>query len=652
MSKTIEYFNKNIDSLKCNYSEKDIDYQKKFIDWLIHYIHKQKQNGVNLEKIQEEIYNIPQDFILSIASPSINDYFCDRTRDLICKNKKLLETHVESFLKKDRTINNTSKKYYYDENMDENIQKIIAETISAIFSDTTCINKELINLRENYLNGNSDKLFISTLTNNIQKYNNSIANLYFYKFIQKIKKNPELVTNTLLKKHNELFEVYDDLQESEPNLDSSINEKIILKQIKLKHSNNDTFYSEDLNKNIKILIQQILLPSFNSDLYEKILNQTPTTKMYFNNLLGMLLNKINTYNCKNYKYALCNRIKNIVEFLDKLELLDEYNEKNNKRLDKLNLHELQFTKEELLNSLTNINNSYNFSLETLHGLSSFYSNRASKSASELCKSIFLLKKLDLFEKIYITDSFSQDNIDISDDEFKEILAQYDLIINDIKHNVIKKFSTTYYTDKISETDIHAAYDDVYELNKTAYENRYPGCYDEDYHFITKTQDSFQDCLYLIKTQTTKSLVYTALKDNKKNIINWGYIKENNSDFDDSKILLGFDIQSLNMPIKLHVKKEDILPLIQSVNNNSIIPCYLGENDMYTSAGNMSTQVLNVIPKDKKKEILKNTRTHSLFFSHIKWLQRPMEKPDFIKPQGKSYDINTGKIIKTNNEKDK
>ena len=98
-------------------------------------------------------------------------------------------------------------------------------------------------------------------------------------------------------------------------------------------------------------------------------------------------------------------------------------------------------------------------------------------------------------------------------------------------------------------------------------------YQKDFEFVSNTSNS-QDFLYLLKTQTAKSLVYTALKDNKKNIINWGYINDYETEYDSDKILLGFDIQSLNMPIKLHVKKEDILPLIQNITNNSIIPCYM------------------------------------------------------------------------------
>ena len=63
-------------------------------------------------------------------------------------------------------------------------------------------------------------------------------------------------------------------------------------------------------------------------------------------------------------------------------------------------------------------------------------------------------------------------------------------------------------------------------------------------------------------------------------------------------------------------------------------------------GNVSTQILNVVSKDKKKAILKNSNVRSLFFNHIRWLQKSTEKPDYYKNlPDKFFDLSNDSFVK-------
>ena len=133
-------------------------------------------------------------------------------------------------------------------------------------------------------------------------------------------------------------------------------------------------------------------------------------------------------------------------------------------------------------------------------------------------------------------------------------------------------------------------------------------------------------------------------DENKNIINWGYIEDKKGE-SENKILLGFDIRSLNMPIRLHIKTNDFLDLIRNLNEYKIIPMYLGKNDINVRNLKMTTQILTVLSKNKKRELTKITKS-TCFLEHLKWLQKPHDKSKYIKEMSQSfYNIEDKTIMK-------
>ena len=79
-------------------------------------------------------------------------------------------------------------------------------------------------------------------------------------------------------------------------------------------------------------------------------------------------------------------------------------------------------------------------------------------------------------------------------------------IVEIKYKIFNKYLDPTNKDiDMSEESIYNDYQNIFDANKYAYECKYPGCFHEDFEFVSNTSNS-QDFLYLLKTQTAKSLV--------------------------------------------------------------------------------------------------------------------------------------------------
>lgn len=631
----IKYFDKKFKYYIKSYSDFDVNFQKYFINAIISYIHG--NDSLSISELKEQLILFPYNFVSSIIKPSIYDFYQDRTEQIIVKNKKLLETHIKSFLERERNLFTTEIQKDFSEDMSYNINTFIQNSLNYIFSDYLCISSKFNELKDKYLNGDNDISFIKDLTNILHNYADSLLNKYEYKAIRKIQNNPELVSNTLIKKHSKFLSVSDS------------------DEILVNHNFTNFFFCNDDNKNIEIFINFYILPSFSqnslSNLYNLIINNPYMANNYICALIDHLSKNLDIKDFPEffpYKDNLSIRVKKIAEFLDEVDLLEYYNSTNNSRLEKLKIQELQFSKDELYSSLTDLTKMNSYSTESLLGLSAFYSNRVTKLAPKLCKGIYILEKLDLYQEIYDNKSFTINDLKCTDSDIKEFMAQYDLFINDLQTNFSKddyKLSDDY-SEKILEN--HKKLFDKYQ---DGYENKFPGCYKDDFDFIINNLGSFIDCLYLLKDESIKTLLYTAIKDNKKNIINWGYIYEPSTKTNFNKVLLGFDIQSLNMPIRLHVPKEDLLNFIKSVTGKPLIPCYIGNDDLHTNIGYVSTQVLTVVPKDKKKNFLKNNSRQSMFTNHLKWIQRPLDMPNYYKSTtDKYFDLESSQVLYLDKDK--
>ena len=142
-----------------------------------------------------------------------------------------------------------------------------------------------------------------------------------------------------------------------------------------------------------------------------------------------------------------------------------------------------------------------------------------------------------------------------------------------------------------------------------------------------------------------------MTDKNKNIINWGYVTMDDKE-DDSKVLIGFDIKGLNMPVYYHMDREDLINFIKELTNgNCEIPVYIGGDDMYSYVlgQRLTTQILYPMSKDEKNKGLLKVDGYMVAdpaYMHMRWLQQPNNPPYKNRVAGdEMYNVETGEIRK-------
>ena len=155
-------------------------------------------------------------------------------------------------------------------------------------------------------------------------------------------------------------------------------------------------------------------------------------------------------------------------------------------------------------------------------------------------------------------------------------------------------------------------------------------------------------------------MYTALTDKNKNILNWGYVPEDENQ-DSNIILIGFDIKQLNMPVYVHMIKEDVVGFLMETTGEAKLPVYQGADDMYNYnlKKRLTTQIVYPFSKEERKKLLKVTGIikDDRTYQHLRWLQQPNNPPSAKYLSGtRYYDIQSDKEIKidkqASNEKSK
>ena len=90
-----------------------------------------------------------------------------------------------------------------------------------------------------------------------------------------------------------------------------------------------------------------------------------------------------------------------------------------------------------------------------------------------------------------------------------------------------------------------------------------------------------------------------LYNNENMSANWGIIQESKkSDY----VLIGIDLPDLNMPLRLHIKKDLVEKFTQAHQGNKIMPIYAGKDDFIVNGRYIATHVLTPLSKDQKREI--------------------------------------------------
>ena len=329
-----------------------------------------------------------------------------------------------------------------------------------------------------------------------------------------------------------------------------------------------------------------------------------------------LIKDIVLYGHKEIEKQLIEREKNGLKiagkFLEKYGFLEEEIQQQNedyKRLDFKNMcykYETEGITEDI--GLKNIfTDEYidTLSLEQLTVLNAFWQNRVSKCVSEIKKGIFIVDSLNLWDNIEDENNINQ----ISD----EILLGTVLKMKFLD-NVAEKARKDVDEYKESENYRYACYD--YEKNITGdFKGNYKFTFD---NILPDSNNDFLkdiDCCQLIRNNIkiiyeTKEAMIRALLlqiNHNSKITNWGYIPEDKID-DDNFVLIGIDYPGFNLPLKLHMRKKNIMQFFGETKRKAVIPIYEGEEDMMYRGRRLTTKIYMPLTEQRESEIIAKNKT--------------------------------------------
>lgn len=295
-----------------------------------------------------------------------------------------------------------------------------------------------------------------------------------------------------------------------------------------------------------------------------------------------------------------------IEFMDKYKLIDNSTKFSNILYKNIYIHDYKFSVEEVKESLKS-SNLKKLSTEQLLALDAYWSNRVSKTVNELHKGIYILSHPELYETKKLEDGTT---------EFK--VSNEDMSGVELKANILQKLTFEQFR-KMEYEATNGTDMDVSDKIKEAgyrYGNEYkeylgaklPNC---DNDLVSDMEEGllFQNIAYNIykfKTFDMQALLAILLNNESKTVTNFGYIDDGkNYRFDKKFILIGADIPGMNMPFKLHMSKNSLLEVVQSVQKgNTKLQEYVGDSDFKFAKGAVITCKMLVPLSEEKKEKLK------------------------------------------------
>lgn len=308
-------------------------------------------------------------------------------------------------------------------------------------------------------------------------------------------------------------------------------------------------------------------------------------------------------------------VENLVQLgniLEKFNFLKNYQEREKRRLEDIGIKsdntdiKEYFDKDFLLH----------LPMEALLAMSCFWSNRLTKEMEDINKVLFILKDLNLIEQIILDDEI------YSTFPFEKISNQ-DIKIELIKLGVVKEIGQMAVNklDREIEEQQEAEPREVTKMVDLKqylepfiknYGQEYRKYFDEK---MTTTRNILSEDIeekYLIGLNVVNNL-YKCKNSNvlalleacmaRDAIQNWGYM-EDEKDTIGNFIILGFDIPNLNMPLRIHIPKNEISQFLKANNMEDIIPVYKGGDDFYKLGEIIKTQALIPMPILEKEQIKK------------------------------------------------
>ena len=323
-------------------------------------------------------------------------------------------------------------------------------------------------------------------------------------------------------------------------------------------------------------------------------------------------------------------LKTIGEIIKYFGFFGEYEKRENSRLEKIGIEQektelKQYFNEEYLGTLP---------IKTLIAMSAFWENRLTKEIEKITNATFILQDLNLIEKILNDEGEYQEfqfekiidkkiELELLKTEFLKEVTQ--MCVDEMEEDLKKQKRQE---EKVKEVDITPYIREVAAEYQEEYNEYFSKLVPNTMNILTydiedryMTGKNMVNNLYKGKNASVLALIELCLT--RDTIQNWGYIEEDNNlgNF----IILGFDIEGLNMPLRIHIPKDYLKEFLEANEMQNIVPIYKGNEDFMKLGESMKTPALIPMSKNVKRQIKdmeinrKGSVQQAMYLEHLKYL---------------------------------
>ncbi len=291
-----------------------------------------------------------------------------------------------------------------------------------------------------------------------------------------------------------------------------------------------------------------------------------------------------------------------------------------------------------------------FSVPELSAISAFWVNRYAKELENVGNTYFTIKELDLvpaIRKARVSPRSGMIRVDVDRDELAVVHEKNAFLTNVLKiciEDIIEKSKSdpsllTPGSGSTMSIEISSKFEEIASELEEEY-SKYFSRKDpkHEHHIIEdiRATHSIQESIinmYNKKDMDMILLLYCLENHSISN--NWGVIIEEGKDISrQSMVIIGVDLDGVNMPIRLHMRRDKLMDYLQKNHGNTMIRVYEGDDDFRLSGRTYSTQIISPSGKKQgnflkgKKESETNVEKRNLI-EHLLFLHNKRLYPEHL-----------------------